>query len=170
VLVLGLLVGLAGYYALLTHLAFATQARRLLAVHFTAIPARPGEAVAIWTHNSRLVLGVAVCVALTVIVRALTEGLRKGSERLWASDGLLALWALGTTVTAGVLLGAYGSAQAHAFWPYAPVETLAWAILLALYINARRGPIGWRQAIWSIVGVELLLALAATLETFGGSL
>ena len=54
------LVGLIGYYALVTHLAFAAEARRLLAVHFTTVPARPGEALAIWLHNSRLVLGVDV--------------------------------------------------------------------------------------------------------------
>jgi len=68
-----------------------------------------------------------------------------------------------------VALGAYGSAQLGAFLPDGPVEVTAWALLLALYINARRGHDEWRQTLWGLVSVEVLLALAAILEAFGGA-
>jgi hypothetical protein len=155
---------LIGYYALLTYLAFAAQARRLLAVHFTTIPARPSAAVGIWLHNSHLVLGVAVCLLVTGLA-----GSAKGGRRAFRfADVLLTVWAVGVALTAGVLLGAYGSAQARAFWPYAPVEIAAWAMLLAVYASARLGRHGWRRTVRGLLTVELLLAVAAFLEASGG--
>lgn len=157
--------GLIGYYALVTHLAFAAQARQLLAVHFSTVPARPGEAVAIWLHNSRLVIGVAICIVVSGLMRV-----ARGSARpsFVLSDALLAVWAVGVAVTAGVLLGAYGEAQAKVFWPYAPVELAGWALLLTVYTNGRLRRYGWRQIVRGLVSVEAILAVAAILETFGG--
>jgi hypothetical protein len=156
--------GLIGYYALLTHLAFAAQARRLLAVHFTTIPPRPSAAAGIWLHNSHLVLGVAVCLFVTGLA-----GNGKGRRRGFRfSDVLLSVWAVGVALIAGVLLGAYGSVQARAFWPYAPVEIAAWAMLLAVYVGARLGRYGWRRTLRGLFTVELLLAVAAFLEASGG--
>jgi hypothetical protein len=162
-LVLAGMAALGFYYALVTHLAFAGQARRLLAVHFTVIPGRPSEVIAIWLHNSRLVLGVT---AWTTTVIA-NSRLPKQPIPLWIGDVLLALWALGTVFVAGVLLGAYGAVQARAFWPYAPVEVAAWTLMLALYIDTRRARISVRGVLVGFAGVELLLALAAVLETGG---
>ena len=164
------LVGLIGYYALVTHLAFAAEARRLLAVHFTTVPARPGEALAIWLHNSRLVVGVAICLFVSGLARTVTAARRIGSTRIpfCMSDALIAIWAVGVAFTAGVLMGAYGAAQARVFWPYAPVEVIGWAMLLALYTNARLGRHGWRQTVRGLVSVEALLAVAAILEASGG--
>jgi hypothetical protein len=157
----GCMVGLIGYYALLTHLAFAAQARRLLAVHFATIPARPSIAAGIWLHNSHLVIGVAVCLFVTGLA-----GSRKGGFRV--ADLLLTVWALSVALIVGVLLGAYGSVQARAFWPYAPVEIAAWAMLLAVYASARLGRPGWRRTVRGLLTVELLLAVAAFLEASGG--
>jgi hypothetical protein len=157
------MVGLIGYYALLTHLAFAEQARRLLAVHFTAIPARPSAAAGIWLHNSRLVLGVTIWLLVTGLA-----GSTKCGRRLGFADVLLTVWAIGVALTAGVLLGAYGSVQARRFWPYAPVEIAGWAMLLAVYASARLGRHGWRRTVRGLLTVELLLAVAAFLEATGG--
>ncbi|HXA54913.1 MAG TPA: hypothetical protein VNV37_08575, partial [Solirubrobacteraceae bacterium] len=128
-LVLASVLMLGFYYTLLTHLAFAVQARRLLAVHFATIPDEPGQALAIWLHNSRLVLGIAVWMSTV----AADGRLARTSIPLWVGDVLLGVWAWGTVLAAGVLLGAYGATQAKAFWPFAPVEITAWALLLALY-------------------------------------
>jgi len=161
------LVGLIGYYALVTHLAFAAEARRLLAVHFTTVPARPAEALAIWLHNSRLVLGVAICLFVSGLARAVTAPRRIGST-FCIGDGLIAIWAVGVAFVAGVLMGAYGAAQARVFWPYAPVEVAGWAMLLAVYTNVRLGRHSWRQTVRGLVSVEALLAVAAILEASGG--
>lgn len=154
--------GLIGYYALLTHLAFAAQARKLLAVHFTAIPARPSVAAGIWIHNSHLVVGVAVCLLLT----ALAGNAKRRAFRF--ADVLLIVWAVSVALIAGVLLGAYGSVQARAFWPFAPVEIGAWAMLLAVYASARLGRHSWRGTVRGLLTVEMLLAVAAFLEASGG--
>jgi hypothetical protein len=168
-IVLCCLAGLAAYYALLTHVVFAAEMRRLLDVHFAAVPNRPGEALSIWLHNSRVVLGVGVCVALSDVVRAITAGETHGAERvpLWVGDAILTVWAVTVVLTAGVLLGAYGARQARAFWPYAPVEVTAWALLIASYIDARRGRGSARQQLLTFAMVEGLLAVAAVLEVGG---
>jgi hypothetical protein len=158
------MVGLIGYYALLTHLAFAEQARRLLAVHFTTIPARPSATAGIWLHNSHLVLGVAIW----LLVTGLAGSTKRGRRGLRFADVLLTVWAIGVALTAGVLLGAYGSVQARRFWPYAPVEIAGWAMLLAVYASARLGRHGWRRTVRGLLTVELLLAVAAFLEASGG--
>lgn len=167
-LVLGGAVAVAGYYALVTHLAFAGEARRLLAVHFAVIPDRPGEALAIWLHNSRLVAGVGVCAALALGAHAVAP-LRGRIERapLLVGDALLGLWAFGTVFTASVLLGAYGSRQAQAFWPYGPIEVTGWMLLLSTYIDVRLGRAGARHLLIGLTTVEALLALAAVLEVKG---
>jgi hypothetical protein len=162
-LVLASVLMLGFYYTLLTHLAFAVQARRLLAVHFATIPDEPGQALAIWLHNSRLVLGIAVWMSTV----AADGRLARTSIPLWVGDVLLGVWAWGTVLAAGVLLGAYGATQAKAFWPFAPVEITAWALLLALYIDTRRRRVSIRRALAGIVAVELLLAVAAVLEVGG---
>jgi len=149
-----------------TGAAFAASARRLMAVHFVERFAHPwGQALAIWLANSRLALGVLACIAIVALVRPIVPA---GCSPLWCLDGILAAWALAQAALAGVLLGAYDSAQLRAFLPDGPVELTAWALLGALYINTRRGRQAWREIVWGLVAVEALLALAAMLEAFGG--
>jgi hypothetical protein len=169
VLVLAGILALGAYYALLTRLAFAEQARRLLAVHFARIPDRASEALAIWLHNSRLVLGVTVWTAFTSMVRAVATDSRPSKTPIpvWVGDVLLGLWAFTIVLLTGVLLGAYGAAQAKAFWPYALVEIGAWALLIAVYVDARRRRAGAWRVLMGLATVELLLALAAVLEVGG---
>jgi hypothetical protein len=146
----------------LTRAAFAAGVRRLLAVHFVRRLEDPaGEALWIWLHNSKLTVGVALAIAAVALVRPVAPSF------VWFFDGCLVLWAMVQAALAGVLLGAYGSPQLQAFLPDGPVEVTGWALLLALYINARRGD-GWRQTALGLVWVQALLALAAILEAFGG--
>ena len=158
---------------IVTRAAFAASVRRLLAVHFVARLADPGhEALWIWLRNSKMTAGVAACVALVALVRWISPAGRAGAERipLWFADSIIGVWSLLWAALAGITLGAYGSAQLGAFLPDGPVEVTAWALLLALYINARRGHDEWRQTVWGLVSVEVLLALAAILEAWGSGL
>lgn len=163
-----------GYYALVTRFVFAEQARRLLSVHFTVIADQPAEALTIWLDNSRLVLGVTAWTILTAgglpsrIVKPGDQTRTVPAVALWVGDVLLGLWIVATVLLAGVLLGAYGAAQARAFWPYAPIEISAWALLIATYIDTRRrGRGGMRRVAACLVIVEGLLAIAAVLEVGG---
>ncbi len=154
-----------------TQAGFAPGARRLLAVHLVERFADPpGEALGIWLNNSKITAGVAVCIAFVALARWILPAGRAGAERIpmWFADAILAVWAVAQAALAGVLIGAYGSAQLRAFLPDGPVEVTAWALLGALYVNARRGRNGWRGTVWGLVAVEVLLALAAILEAFGG--
>jgi len=158
--------------AVTTGLLFAHQARALLAVHFTRIPVTAGDAASIWLHNLRSELGVAVF----AVVDPVSSRLLDGDSRVWRrllvgfGDVVMTCWAVGSSLIAGVLLGAYGMRKLAAFLPDGPVEVTAWALLLALYINARRGHDEWRQTVWGLVSVEVLLALAAILEAWGSGL
>ena len=129
----------------------AASVRRLLAVHFVARLADPAhEALWIWFRNSKMTAGVAVAIALVALVQWISPAGRAGAERipLWFADSILGVWSLLWAALAGVALGAYGSAQLGAFLPDSPVEVAAWALLLSLYVNARRGQGGWRQTLW----------------------
>lgn len=143
--------------------------RSTLKVHFLSGFRQPaGEAAHIWLANSRLTLGVGVCILVVLFARRLAPGGLHGVERLpfLIADALLALTLLRTSVLAGLLLGAYGAAQARVFLPYAPVELFAWSVLTVLYIHARRGRHGlWRVA-RGVLAVEALLAAAAVMEAF----
>jgi hypothetical protein len=173
VVVLTGMIFVGGYYALVTRFAFAEQARRLLSVHFAVIADQPGEALTIWLDNSRLVLGVTIWMILTaggLPSRTVKPGDQTRTVpvvALWVGDVLLGLWILVTVLLAGVLLGAYGAVQARAFWPYAPVEVSAWALLIATYIDTRRRRGGMRRVAACLVMVEGLLVIAAVLEVGG---
>jgi hypothetical protein len=158
--------GIAGVCAGVTGELFAGGARRLLKVHFVSSFAHPlGEAVAIWLTNSQATAGTAGCIGLVLLAQRLAPAAR-GLERIpwWVCDLLLAATAARTAVLAGVLLGAYGTAQLRAFWPDGPVEVLAWAVLCSVYIQARRRRFGWRESASGLFVVELLLGIAALLE------
>ncbi len=171
VLVLAGMVCLSSYYAVLTHVWWAAPARRLFAVRFIDVPGLPGEAVAIWVHNSKLVAGVTVCVAVIMLVRWAAPDRRYSRfAPLLVADAILLTWTVGLVLTVGVLIGAYGAVQARAFWPYAPVEVCGWALMLAVYVNARTGRANWWRTVLGLASVEVLLALAALLEVFGSKL
>jgi len=157
--------------AAVTGLWLAAPARSLLAVHFQAIPRTAGTATAIWLHNAKQLLGVAVFAVAQPAARALLDGARPRWQHLalFGCDILIGGWAIGSSLAAGVLVGAYGSRQLRNFVPYAPVEITAWLLLVVLYLDLRRGRAGLRDAAARLGLVAALLALAAVLELWAGS-
>ena len=169
---------LAGGLATITVLAaavtgalFAGEARVLLAVHFAVLPATASEAAGIWLHNLRSELGVAVFAFVDPACRHLLDGADPVWRRLLVGVGdvFVAGWAVGSSIVAGVLLGAYGMRQLAAFVPDGPVEVTAWLLLIVLYVDVRRGRSTWRAAAVWLVAVAALLALAAVLELEAGA-
>jgi hypothetical protein len=156
--------------ALVTKVGFAEQARRLLAVRFTAIPSTPGDALAIWAHNARSTIGVAVF----AVVQPVSLKLLEGEQPVWRDrllivcDVIVACWAVGSSLIAGVLLGAYGTRQLASYLPDGPVEVTAWVLLVVLYIDLRRNRTSLREAAARLAGVLGLLAVAAVLELKAG--
>jgi hypothetical protein len=156
---------------LVTRLYFAAAARGLLAVHFSAPDRTLGEAAAIFTHNARIMLATVglAYYAARVRERQIVEEHPVAWLGARVIDGVLLAGAASQVILAGVLLGAYGSQQVRAFMPYAPVEIVAWLVILALYLRARRRQIQQREATIALACGLLLLALAAALEAFVGS-
>jgi hypothetical protein len=157
--------------AALTGVLFAGQARALLAVHFAVLPATASEAAGIWLHNLRSELGVAVFAFVDPACRHLLDGADPVWRRLLVGVGdvFVAGWAMGSSVVAGVLLGAYGMRQLEAFVPDGPVEVTAWLLLIVLYVDVRRGRTSGRTAAVWLLAIAALLAVAAVLELEAGS-
>ena len=170
VIVFGVLLAVAAAAWLLTRVLFAAQARSVLAVHFTSIPASPGQAVAIWIHNSRSTLGIAVFAVSRPVSRALlgdqTQRLERAIVRV--CDSIIGLWAIGYATAGGVLLGAYGTRQLRILLPEGPVEIAAWVLLVVLYLDLRRGRVTFGQAAVRLAGVVAILGVAAVLELWAG--
>ncbi len=155
---------------LVTGLCFAAGARAVLDVHFTALPATAGEAAAIWLHNARSTLGVAVFALVRPVSRRLLDGGRPVWDRLLVGvcDVMVGAWAAGSAIVAGVLVGAYGGRQLAVFLPDGPVEVTAWLLLLVLYVDVRRDRVSLRQAAGRGGVILLLLGVAAVLELAAG--
>lgn len=164
---------LAGGLLLVTALAatttgvlFAHQTRGLLAVRFARLPVTAGAAAGIWLHNLRSELGVAVFAVLDPASRRLLDGGSRVWRRLLVGFGdvLIGCWAVGSSLIAGVLLGAYRTRQLAVFLPDGPVEVTAWLLLIVLYVDVRRGRSTPRSAAACLAVVAGLLAVAAVLE------
>jgi hypothetical protein len=167
----GGLLGITGLATALTGLLVAGEARVLLAVHFATLPGTASEAAGIWLHNLRSELGVAVFAFIDPACRHLLDDGEPVWRRLLVGVGDLCVagWAVGSSIVAGVLLGAYGMRQVAAFVPDGPVEVTAWLLLIVLYMDVRRGRItGRASAVW-LVAVAALLAIAAVLELEAGA-
>lgn len=157
--------------AALTAVLFAGEARALLAVHFATLPPTASEAAGIWLHNLRSELGVAVFAFVDPVCRHVLDGADPVWRRLLVGVGdvFVAGWAIGSSVVAGLLLGAYGMRQLEAFVPDGPVEVTAWLLLIVLYVDVRRGRTSGRAAALWLLAVAALLALAAVLELEAGA-
>jgi hypothetical protein len=82
---------------------------------------------------------------------------------------LIAGWAAGSSLVAGVLLGAYGTRQLAVFLPDGPVEVAAWLLLIVLYLDVRCGRATPKTAVGWLAAVAGLLAIAAVLELGAGA-
>lgn len=159
----------AAVVALVARLAFQHATRRLLRVHFVAVPHHAGNALEIWLHNATIVMGFAVFLGCAQFTQRDPHAGRTERAILRVCDGAMFLWATGTAVLAGLLAGAYGSRQLHAFLPQGPVEIAAWALLIALYIKVRRQQVAAAGAARLLAVVLVMLAVAAVLELWVGA-
>jgi hypothetical protein len=154
---------------LATHFVFAGAARRLLDVHFAALHHQAAAAAGIWMHNATIFLGFVVFLGCAHVLQASQQLGRFERRILRACDGVLCLWATGTSTLAGMLIGAYGTRQISAFLPQAPVEIAAWMLLLVLYVDVRRGRATVAFTVRRLPVILALLALGAVLELWAGA-
>ena len=154
--------------AVVVNVALAAAARRWLAFPFARIPARPGEAVAIFRHNIRALSAVG---GLLLVVQSRYWPGRKNGARLHRAirrggEALLGATVCANVIVVGASLGAYGTRMVRAVLPHGPVELGAYALALALYLEARDRPLPVGHALAVLALSISLLALAAVLETF----
>jgi hypothetical protein len=154
--------------AAVVNVALAAAARRWLAYPFAGIPARPGEAAAIFLHNVRALAAVA---GLLLVAQSphwagnidggpVHQAIRRGGE------ALLAAGVSANVIVVGASVGAYGSRMVRAVLPHGPIELGAYALAIALYIQGRDKPVHASHTLATAAMAISLLALAALLETF----
>ena len=155
--------------AVIVRIGWAAEARRLLGFGFTGVPPRLDTAVAIFAGNARLLAAVFGAILVAQSPWFADHDAHRGpvmSALTAVVDTVLALAVTANVALVGGALGAYGARMAVAMLPHGPLELVAYALALALYLQARRGPIAARHVL--AVGAVCLggLALAALLETF----
>ncbi|HTX12174.1 MAG TPA: hypothetical protein VME22_26395 [Solirubrobacteraceae bacterium] len=154
--------------AAVVNVALAAAARRWLAYPFAGIPARPGEAAAIFLHNVRALTAVGglLIVAQSPYWAGKMNGgpVHRAIRR--AGEALLAAGVSANVIMVGASLGAYGSRMVRAVLPHGPIELAAYALALAVYIQGRHRPLPTSHALAIPAMSMSLLALAALLETF----
>jgi hypothetical protein len=155
--------------AAVVRVGWAAEARRLLGFGFAGVPARLETAVSIFAGNARLLAAVFAAILVAQSPWLADRDAARGpviSALTAAVDSVLALSVAVNVVLVGAALGAYGDRMAVAMLPHGPLELAAYALALAMYLQARRGPIAARH----VLAVAALclggLALAALLETF----
>lgn len=147
----------------------AATARRWLAFPFGGVPARPSEAVSIFTHNLRAVLAVGGLLLVAQSPHWTGRTSPPGAFHQWLQRLGAAL--LCAAVTANLLLigaglGAYGIRMVWSLLPDGPVELVAYALALALYRQGRHRPLPLRHVVAVAMMSVAALALAAILETY----
>ena len=165
--VAGLLLAATIVIASATWLLAAVPIRRWLQFAFPGVPARAGEAVAIFIHNGRVLAGVFGLLLIAQLALRnpdarwrVQRSLRSVGEALLA--GLVAV----NVLLVGASVGAYGIRMVRAMLPHGPIELAAYALALALYLRGRHRVLPTRELVTIAVTSVLLLAAAAVLETF----
>ena len=155
--------------ALVVHFTAAAPARRLLDFPFAGLEARPETALSILATNLRLLLAT---LTAAVIVQSPWCTPRDGHRSVIGTlvvstlDAFVALQGAFNVCIIGAALGAYGSRMAAAMLPHGPLELAAFALALALYLQARRGPLPPRRLAAVAPSCLALLVAAAALETY----
>lgn len=161
--------GLVAVVALGVRLADAAAVREWLSFGFPGLPRTPAEAASIFANNARL---DAATLVACVVARAAWAG---GDGRLETltlrgvavlCDVVLGVVCAFHIAFVGVALGAYGGRVAGAIVPHGPFELAAFALPLAVYIAARRGPVSLRRLGAAAATSLVLMAVAAILEVF----
>ena len=133
------------------------DARRALRFGFGGVESTPGEALRLVLHNARLAAGTLLCAIATPQLPA--------RARLLVDLILTSLLAINAGLV-GVALGAYGERLAAAIALHLPLEVAAFALAGGAYMSTSKQPLGPRALASVAVICALLLAAAATLETY----
>jgi|tagenome__1003787_1003787.scaffolds.fasta_scaffold20465747_2 hypothetical protein len=145
----------------------APLARHLLAFPFTGVPATPGQALAIFAHNARMLAAIG---GLLLIAQSplRTVGTPGRASRALRQLGELWLGGIGAAniLVVGAAVGAYGDRMIRTLLPHGPVELAAYAFMVALYRHGRHAALAPRDIATVAAASAGLLALAAALETF----
>ena len=153
--------------AVLVHGTLASQARGWLHYTFPGIPARLGTAVGIFANNCRELLGVAGLLLIAQLAARRTGGPTPAQLLLRTAGELLLAGVIAANVlVVGAAVGAYGTRMVRAMLPHGPIEVAAYGLALGLYLHGRHRPLATTQIIATLALGIVLLALAATLETF----
>ena len=132
-------------------------ARRALLFGFGGVQRTPGEALRLAIHNAKFAAGTLLCAI--------------GAPRL-PTRGRLSVDLILTSVLAinaglvGVALGAYGKRLAAAIALHMPLELAALSLAGGAYMSTCKQPLGARALACVAALCALLLAAAATLETY----
>jgi Stage II sporulation protein M len=163
--------GAAGALALVVHVAFAAQTRSVLGFTFPGVDPAPAAAWSIFATNARKMAGI---FGLALVLQApWLAGDRDPDDRPRWHPVLTTLCDCGV---AGVLastflvtaagVGAYGTLMVRALLPHGPIELLAFATAVTLYLDARRRVVSPRRAAVLTAASLFTLALAALTETY----
>jgi hypothetical protein len=133
------------------------DARRALRFGFGGVEHTPGEALRLAIHNARFAAGTLLC-AITV-PRLPSRG------RVCVDLMLTSLLAVNAGLV-GVALGAYGHRLAVAIALHLPLEFAAFSLAGGAYKSTSKQPLGIRTLACVAALCTLLLACAATLETY----
>jgi hypothetical protein len=168
---------LAGFLAVVAvnaavvHLAAAPEVRDWLDFTFSGVPRTADQALEIFSRNARLLIAaLAACVVLqgsTLIdPEAERQSPRWQATAVHVCDVVLGTLAVVNLAMIGASIGAYGDRVVKYLLPHGPIEALAFAIALALYVCCRSGAVT-RHDFLRLAGLALAaLIVAALLETF----
>jgi hypothetical protein len=161
------LVASAGLVAVITRVAFASQARHRLGYTFPGVHADPSAAVGIFANNIRELLGVLGVLLIAQIAMRRTGGLTRAQLVVRTGAEIVLGAAVAINVLAvGAAVGAYGTRMVHALLPHGPVELAGFAVALALYLHGRTRALPRNLLVGAIAASVGLLAVAAVMETF----
>jgi hypothetical protein len=162
------LVVAVGAVAVAVQTLLAGQARDALGFRFPGVPATLDSAATIFAANLRVLGGMLAVLALAqMLARSPDPSARPMRWLLALLRVLVGLVVTVNVIVVGGALGAYGARMVRAMLPHGPVELAAYAAALARVIAGRRRPLPIRAMVgWAILSIGLL-AIAATLETWG---
>lgn len=143
--------------ALVAATGVSDDARATLRFGFGGVDHTRVEAARIAIHNARYAGGSLVC---ALVIRRLPTWTRI------ATDCLLATTLALNAGTVGIAFGAYRWRAVAATAPHLPVEFAGLSLAGGAYLHARKQPLSARSFIATAGGCALLLALAASIETY----
>ena len=135
----------------------ADDARGALRFGFGGVDRTPGEALRLAIHNARFAAGTLLC--------AIAAPRLPARARLFIDLMLASLLAFNAGLV-GVALGAYGLRVAAATALHLPLEFTALSLAGGAYMSTSRQPLAARPLACIAALCALLLASAATLETY----